>query len=75
MRLVSPIGQRMLCSTDVVIRDVDASIQRRLDAQFYDAHSGSLVASATWKDSRLHAFHDFDDVVPKMMSDVVAKLK
>ncbi len=66
--------------TDVVVRYTDnwrwdmAMYLRSLDIQIYNASSGTLIASGSWKNSALHGYHSAEKVTRQVMSEVLAKL-
>jgi hypothetical protein len=47
---------------------------KSLDIQMFDAHSKTLVATATWKNSVMHGFHGLDGVVAELVSGMLTKL-
>jgi hypothetical protein len=47
---------------------------KALDIQIYDAKSGSLLASAGWKNSAMHGFYGLDSVVRDLVGGVLRKL-
>jgi len=47
---------------------------KTLDLQIYDAKSGSLLASAGWKNSAMHGFHGLTTVVSDLITGVLNKL-
>ncbi|HUP61075.1 MAG TPA: hypothetical protein VNA69_11710 [Thermoanaerobaculia bacterium] len=47
---------------------------KTLDIQMYDARSGTLLATATWKNSAMHGFHGVDKVVAELVSGMLTKL-
>ena len=66
--------------TDILVRYSDnwkwdmAMYLRSLDIQVYDASSGTLVASGSWKNSAMHGFHGSEGVVKGVMDQIFVKL-
>jgi hypothetical protein len=66
--------------TDILVRYSDdwkwdmAMYLRSLDIQVYDASTGTLVASGSWKNSVLHGFHGSEGVVKGVMDQIFVKL-
>ena len=71
---------RQVESADAIIKYVDAwnwdmaMYLRALDIQVYDAKSGALLASASWKNSAMHGFHGMDGVVSELVDGILKKL-
>jgi hypothetical protein len=71
---------RQVESADAIIKFVDAwnwdmaMYLRALDIQVYDARSGVLLASASWKNSAMHGFHGMDGVVAELVDGILKKL-
>jgi hypothetical protein len=67
-------------TSDVVVKYVDdwswdvTMYLRGLDIQVYDAKTGTLLASAAWKNSAMHGFHGMDGVVSELIGGVLKKL-
>lgn len=71
---------RQVESADAIVRYIDAwnwdmaMYLRALDIQVYDAKSGVLLASASWKNSAMHGFHGMDGVVSELVDGILKKL-
>lgn len=67
--------------TDIIVRYSDnwrwdvTMYLRSLDIQIYDANTGVLVGSGSWKNSALHGYHSAEKVTRKVMDDIFAKLQ
>ena len=67
--------------TDLVVRYADnwrwdmTMYLRSLDIQIYDASTGTLMASGSWKNSALHGYHGAEKVTKQVMDEIFAKLR
>ena len=67
-------------TSDVVVKYADdwswdvTMYLRGLDIQVYDAKTGTLLASAAWKNSSMHGFHGMDGVVSELIGGILKKL-
>jgi hypothetical protein len=46
----------------------------KLDIQVYDAKGGGMIASATWKNSAMHGFHDLDKIADELVGGMLKKM-
>ena len=46
----------------------------KLDIQMYDAKSGGMVSSASWKNSAMHGFHDLDKITGELIGGMLTKM-
>jgi hypothetical protein len=66
---------------DIIVRYSDSwrwdltMYLKTLDVQVYDASSGTLIASGSWKNSALHGYHGAEGVVKEVFDQIFAKLK
>jgi hypothetical protein len=67
--------------TDIIVRYSDnwrwdmTMYLRSLDIQIYNAKSGTLMGSGTWKNSAMHGYHSAEKVTRKVMDEIFAKLQ
>ena len=67
-------------SADIVVRYSDnwrwdvTMYLRSLDIQVYDATTGTLRASGSWKNSALHGYHGASGVVKDVIDEIFLKL-
>ena len=67
-------------AADIVVRYSDnwrwdvTMYLRSLDIQVYDAATGTLVASGSWKNSAMHGYHGADGVVKDVVDQIFLKL-
>lgn len=67
--------------TDLIVRYSDSwswdmtMYLKRLDINFYESRSRSMIATATWKNSALHGFPDLDEVVSGLVTGINDKLQ
>jgi len=62
--------------TDIIVRYNDnwrwdmTMYLSSLDIQIYDANSGTLMGSGSWKNSALHGYHSAEKVTRKVMEEI-----
>ncbi len=67
-------------TADLIVKYADAwnwdmtMYLQSLDIQVYDAKVGTLLGSASWKNSPMHGFHGLDNVVAELVSGLFKKL-
>ena len=67
-------------AADIIVRYSDnwrwdvTMYLRSLDIQVYDAATGTLVASGSWKNSAMHGYHGADGVVKDVVDQIFLKL-
>jgi hypothetical protein len=47
---------------------------RKFDVMVFDAHSKTLLASGSWKNSAMHGFHGSEKVVAQVVDETFSKL-
>lgn len=81
VRASLPAGTRKSDEADAIVSYVDvwrwdiAMYLQSITIRMFDAKSGDLLATGTWKDSAFHAFRDAEAVVGQLVAEMTTKVR